>query len=962
MRQLSHADMGPPGLAALADATKLADIPDTPAALSGEKPEQKSDSAEQTAPQAEQQQQQQPVRLPVLDEAALRQSLESMGFSVNASMDSLESPISHLMRATCDLLTSHDTVATMQHSLKAQPGPAEQLETSAVGDDLRTAETQAADAAANDGQPGELRRTRSHHRRTSSLSLPPAQDLEQLLQETGAPEPAFATSTATGMQPPADSATAGHASTRLQSSDGSKAAPVQSPSPRLQIDIPPAVEEADSHALGPVTETRERHDLPMPASAAQSCMPLAMQHAAAELKVSDAGSILAHTPWQRPAMQLGTRQAPAKTSSAHVPAVTQQSHPTQAQQPVAQEGQAESSGVVSTATDVALDLVQQDLPQRAVEHIIGAKHPAATSKLDEAADAESPTGQAQTTCLAEAGKPSTPLSEHPAGANSADALSPARARDQVVSPTAGSSVSRKARNACQPSVALPDSPEAAPAEAEDMVGSAEGCGPQSPAQSSSTFTNLTNNEIFSPDSHTMTGPAGKGFQAESVMSRRTLPAHAAEPGSTGSPPAPDLEARFNLHAHETTVSQRRSSTGSAPPLPRGRSQTPGVSTSHAVPAPPAAAATSFILPSSSGSPGEGSAEGSTQSAEDRRERLRKQCSQELGAAIATVEGMPAAIDVRGSLKFEEQASRLVSPVLESAGLSRSQHATLMQELQPLVHSYLSTTYELQRDKQEVYRILSDQAAGIKWWQAQMDATKARMLKQEADFEQQLAKEKREHEQTKASFATLHSAKYLPLKAERAELQERCQGLSIARREAAEAAERSRLGWAGADARAATAELDAKHAEQNAKHAVKELTAAKAVTDVLREKLEAVQQALTDKELELAAVSSAGAAESGAQSASYLQKEIAVLKCRNERLGHESCRLRDKLQTQAAQKEQELSSASQKWTDRQAGLEAQVVSLHSQLAVKQEEFADLAKLAEGLVADLEARASPSQDYI
>lgn len=30
-------------------------------------------------------------------------------------------------------------------------------------------------------------------------------------------------------------------------------------------------------------------------------------------------------------------------------------------------------------------------------------------------------------------------------------------------------------------------------------------------------------------------------------------------------------------------------------------------------------------------------------------------------------------------------------------------------------------------------------AGIKWWQAQMDATKARMLKQEADFEQQLAK-------------------------------------------------------------------------------------------------------------------------------------------------------------------------------------------------------------------------------
>lgn len=41
---------------------------------------------------------------------------------------------------------------------------------------------------------------------------------------------------------------------------------------------------------------------------------------------------------------------------------------------------------------------------------------------------------------------------------------------------------------------------------------------------------------------------------------------------------------------------------------------------------------------------------------------------------------------------------------------------------------------------------------------------------------------------------------------------------------------------------------------------------------------------------------------------------------------------------------------------------QVVSLHSQLAVKQEEFADLAKLAEGLVADLEARASPSQDYI
>lgn len=182
VRQLSHADMGPPGLAALADATKLADIPDTPAALSGEKPEQKSDSAERTAPRAEQQQQQQPVRLPVLDEAALRQSLESMGFSVNASMDSLESPISHLMRATCDLLTSHDTVATMQHSLKAQPGPAEQLETSAVGDDLRTAETQAADAAANDGQPGELRRTRSHHRRTSSLSLPPAQDLEQLLQ------------------------------------------------------------------------------------------------------------------------------------------------------------------------------------------------------------------------------------------------------------------------------------------------------------------------------------------------------------------------------------------------------------------------------------------------------------------------------------------------------------------------------------------------------------------------------------------------------------------------------------------------------------------------------------------------------------------------------------------------------------------------------------------------------------
>lgn len=238
-----------------------------------------------------------------------------------------------------------------------------------------------------------------------------------------------------------------------------------------------------------------------------SCLILILG-TAAELKVSDAGSILAHTPWQRPAMQLGTRQAPAKTSSAHVPAVTQQSHPTQAQQPVAQEGQAESSGVVSTATDVALDLVQQDLPQRAVEHIIGAKHPAATSKLDEAADAESPTGQAQTTCLAEAGKPSTPLSEHPAGANSADALSPARARDQVVSPTAGSSVSRKARNACQPSVALPDSPEAAPAEAEDMVGSAEGCGPQSPAQSSSTFTNLTNNEIFSPDSHTMTGPAG----------------------------------------------------------------------------------------------------------------------------------------------------------------------------------------------------------------------------------------------------------------------------------------------------------------------------------------------------------------------------------------------------------------------------------------------------------------------
>lgn len=63
-------------------------------------------------------------------------------------------------------------------------------------------------------------------------------------------------------------------------------------------------------------------------------------------------------------------------------------------------------------------------------------------------------------------------------------------------------------------------------------------------------------------------------------------------------------------------------------------------------------------------------------------------------------------------------------------------------------------------------------------------------------------------------------------------------------------------------------------------------------------VQAVQQALTDKELELAAVSSAGAAESGAQSASYLQKEIAVLKCRNERLGHESCRLRDKLQTQA----------------------------------------------------------------
>lgn len=60
----------------------------------------------------------------------------------------------------------------------------------------------------------------------------------------------------------------------------------------------------------------------------------------------------------------------------------------------------------------------------------------------------------------------------------------------------------------------------------------------------------------------------------------------------------------------------------------------------------------------------------------------------------------------------------------------------------------------------------------------------------ADYQGAQLQEKREHEQTKASFATLHSAKYLPLKAERAELQERCQGLSIARREAAEAAERS----------------------------------------------------------------------------------------------------------------------------------------------------------------------------
>lgn len=48
--------------------------------------------------------------------------------------------------------------------------------------------------------------------------------------------------------------------------------------------------------------------------------------------------------------------------------------------------------------------------------------------------------------------------------------------------------------------------------------------------------------------------------------------------------------------------------------------------------------------------------------------------------------------------------------LQQRGIAADNNlGSTMQELQPLVHSYLSTTYELQRDKQEVYRILSDQA-------------------------------------------------------------------------------------------------------------------------------------------------------------------------------------------------------------------------------------------------------------
>ena len=65
--------------------------------------------------------------------------------------------------------------------------------------------------------------------------------------------------------------------------------------------------------------------------------------------------------------------------------------------------------------------------------------------------------------------------------------------------------------------------------------------------------------------------------------------------------------------------------------------------------------------------------------------------------------------------------------------------------------------------------------------------------------------------------------------------------------------------------------------------------------------QAAQQALADKEAELEAVSLAESSSSlsSPPSASYLQKEIAVLKCRNDRLLNEAARLRDKLHTQVS---------------------------------------------------------------
>lgn len=53
-------------------------------------------------------------------------------------------------------------------------------------------------------------------------------------------------------------------------------------------------------------------------------------------------------------------------------------------------------------------------------------------------------------------------------------------------------------------------------------------------------------------------------------------------------------------------------------------------------------------------------------------------------------------------------------------------------------------------------------------------------------------EKRAHDETRASFSDLHTHKYLPLKEAKADSDRRCEGLSVARREAAEQAEKCAL--------------------------------------------------------------------------------------------------------------------------------------------------------------------------